>query len=71
MSTLRNAGCFFFGLVDENFGLRSVEWTDFFGLIWEGEKGVHAYVGAPDYKWSLYYYDSDDEYDELGYRIFP
>lgn len=51
------------------FGLCSVEWTDFFGLIWEGEKGVHAYVGAPDYKGSLYYYDQDDEYDEPGYRI--
>lgn len=51
------------------FGLRSIEWTDFFGLIWEGEKGVHAYVGAPDYKGSLYYYDPDDEYDEPGYRI--
>lgn len=51
------------------FGLRSVEWTDFFGLIWEGKKGIHAYVGAPNYKGSLYYYESDDEYDEPGYRI--
>ena len=51
------------------FGLRSVEWTDFFGLTWEGEKGVHAYVGAPNYKGSLYYYDPDDEYDEPEYKI--
>ena len=51
------------------FGLRSVEWTDFFGLTWVGEKGVHAYVGAPNYTGSLYYYDPDDEYDEPGYRI--
>ena len=51
------------------FGLSSVKWTDFFGLIWEGKKGVHAYAGAPDYKGSLYYYDPDDEYDEPGYRI--
>ncbi len=51
------------------FELSSVEWTDFFGLIWEGRKGVHAYAGAPDYKGSLYYYDPDDEYDEPGYRI--
>lgn len=51
------------------FGLCSVEWTDFFGLTWEGEKGMNAYVGAPDYKGSLYYYDPDDEYDEPGYRI--
>ena len=51
------------------FGFSSAEWTDFFGLIWEGKKGVHAYAGAPDYKGSLYYYVSDDEYDEPGYRI--
>jgi hypothetical protein len=51
------------------FGLSFVEWTDFFGLIWQGKKGVLAYAGAPDYKGSLYYYDPDDEYDEPGYRI--
>ena len=53
----------------DQFGLRSVRWTDFFGLNWEGEKGVHEYVGAPDYKGSLYYYDPDEEYDESGYVI--
>ena len=53
----------------DQFGLSSVVWTDFFGLIWEGEKGVHAYAGAPDYRGSLYYYDSDDEYDEPGYKV--
>lgn len=51
------------------FGLSSIEWTDFFGLTWEGKKGVHAYVGPPDYKGSLYFYNPDDEYDEPGYRI--
>ena len=28
------------------FGLSSIEWTDFFGLTWEGKKGIHAYVGG-------------------------
>ena len=53
----------------DQFGLSSVVWTDFFGLIWEGKKGVHAYAGAPNYRGSLYYYDSDDEYDEPGYKV--
>ena len=35
----------------------------------EGRKGVHAYVGAPDYKGSLYYYISDGENEEPGYRV--
>ena len=39
----------------DQFGLSFVAWTDFFGLIWEGKKGVHAYAGAPDYRGSLYY----------------
>lgn len=45
------------------FGFCKVEWTDFFGIVWEGEKGVHAYAGAPDYEGSLYYYDDEDGYD--------
>ena len=53
----------------DQFGLSWVEWTDFFGLIWEGKKGGHAYVGAPDYKGSLYFYDPYDEYDEPGYKV--
>jgi len=48
----------------DQFDLCDVEWTDFFGLVWKGEKGVHAYAGAPDYKGSLYYYNYDEEYDE-------
>lgn len=51
------------------FGLRSVEWTDFFGLVWQGEKGIHSYAGAPDYRGSLYYYSCEDEYDEAGYHV--
>ena len=51
------------------FELSSVVWTDFFGLIWEGRKGVHGYAGAPDYKGSLYYYSFDDEYEDPGYRV--
>ena len=52
------------------FGLKQVQWTDFFGLVWEGTKGVHRYVGAPDYKGSLYYYDEEEEsYGETGYSV--
>lgn len=44
------------------FGLSKVTFTDFFGIVWKGEKGVHQYVGDPDYEQHLYYYDS--EYEE-------
>lgn len=50
------------------FGFCKVEWTDFFGIVWEGEKGVRAYTGAPDYEGSLYYY-SDDECYESEYCV--
>ena len=46
------------------FEFKNVEWTDFFGLVWKGKKGINAYVGAPDYKGSLYYCHHDEEYDE-------
>lgn len=45
------------------FGLDSVEWTDFFGLTWIGKKGVSAYVGAPNYEGNLYYHDKDGDYN--------
>lgn len=51
------------------FGLKHVEWTDFFGLVWEGKKGVSAFAGAPDYKGSLYYYNPDESYEEDGYCV--
>lgn len=51
------------------FGMEHVEWTDFFGLVWEGKKGVHCNVGAPDYEGSLYYYREEDDYYEEGYRV--
>ena len=52
------------------FGRSHVVWTDFFGLIWEGKKGVFEYAGAPDYEGSLYYYNPDNDYaDEDGYCI--
>ncbi len=51
------------------FELSHIEWTDFLGLTWIGKKGLHAYVGAPDYKGSLYYYCSDEDYEESGYCI--
>ena len=47
----------------DQFELCKVEFTDIFGLVWEGEKGVHAYAGAPNYQGNLYYYDPDEEYD--------
>ena len=54
----------------DQFELSHVEWTDFFGLVWEGEKGVSAYVGAPNYEGNLYYYDSDgNSYDEDRFSI--
>jgi len=51
------------------FELSYVEWTDFFGLIWEGKKGIHAMVGAPNYEGNLYYYEEENDYDEAGYRV--
>ena len=53
----------------DQFGLEHVEWTDFFGLTWVGKKGVHAYVGAPNYEGNIYYYDDNDECDEEGFCI--
>ena len=54
----------------DQFELSHVEWTDFFGLVWEGKKGVFAYVGAPDYEGSLYYYDAEgNSCDESGFSI--
>ena len=37
------------------FELERIEWTDFFGLVSEGKKGVIVYVGAPNYQGNLYY----------------
>ncbi len=51
------------------FELCHVEWTDFFGLTWEGKKGRHALAGAPDYRGSLYYYSDEDSSDEGCYRV--
>lgn len=52
------------------FGRSHVVWTDFFGLIWEGKKGMRAYAGAPDYEGSLYYENPDSDFaNEDGYCI--
>lgn len=52
------------------FELEHVEWTDFFGLTWEGDKGVSVYVGAPNFQGNLYYYYPDGvDADEAGYCI--
>mgnify|MGYP004446931901 FL=1 len=50
--------------------LSHYSWTDVFGLQWEGKKGCLRYVGAPDYKGSLYYHDEDSDWaDEDGWVI--
>ncbi|MBE5839286.1 hypothetical protein [Butyrivibrio sp.] len=51
------------------FELRHVEWTDFFGLTWEGQKGILARAGAPNYQGNLYYYDNDESYDDENYCV--
>lgn len=52
------------------FELEHVEWTDFFALIWEGDKGLSAPVGAPNFQGNLYYYYPDGvDADEAGYCI--
>lgn len=51
------------------FGLSHYEFTDVFGLVWEGKKGVHRSVGAPDYDGHLYYYTPEDEWNEEGWQV--
>ena len=51
------------------FDLEEVEWQDFFGLVWEGKKGVIARAGAPNFQGNLYYYDPDNVDDEFGYCV--
>lgn len=52
------------------FELDHIVWTDFFGLVWEGEKGIISYAGAPNYQGNLYYYNPDSDWaDEEGYCI--
>lgn len=47
------------------FGLRIIEFTDFFGIKWKGEKGRFRYVGDADYDQHLYYSDpGPDETDD-------
>ena len=48
------------------FGLEQVTFTDFFGIKWEGKKGVYAYAGDPDYEQHLYYFPEDDDYDDYA-----
>ena len=43
------------------FDLSHVEFTDFFGIKWCGDKGVHRYVGDADYDGHMYYWDPDSE----------
>ena len=45
----------------EQFGLDRYEFTDTFGLKWDGRKGVYKLVGAPDYEGHLYYDSSTGE----------
>lgn len=51
------------------FGKREVEWTDFFGLVWKGRKGVFAMAGAPNYQGNLYFYDKEEAWDDDGYCV--
>lgn len=45
------------------FGRTHVEFTDIFGIRWEGTKGLHRYVGDADYEQHMYYRDSDGDCD--------
>lgn len=51
------------------FGLREVRWTDIFGIVWEGKKGIHDMAGAPNYEGNLYYYNPEESYQDDGYCI--
>lgn len=46
------------------FRLSRIEFTDFFGIRWVGEKGRFRYVGDADYEQHLYYADPDEGDDE-------
>ena len=46
------------------FGLIKVEFIDFFGIKWKGEKGRFRYVGDADYDQHLYYVDPEEEDDK-------
>lgn len=52
------------------FGLRIIEFTDFFGIKWKGEKGRFRYVGDADYDQHLYYSDPDETDDDGENGIF-
>jgi hypothetical protein len=50
----------------EQFELDYYEFTDTFGLKWEGRKGIYKLVGAPDYEGHLYYDSFDGEDVEIS-----
>lgn len=52
------------------FGLIKVEFIDFFGIKWKGEKGRFRYVGDADYDQHLYYSDLDETDDEGENGVF-
>lgn len=41
--------------------LSEIEFTDTFGIIWEGKKGCYVRKGPPDYECHLYYLCRDEE----------
>lgn len=41
--------------------LTNIEFTDTFGIIWEGKKGCYVRIGPPDYECHLYYILRDEE----------
>ena len=48
------------------FDMREVEFTDIFGIRWKGKKGVHRYAGDADYAVHMYYWDPEEEDDEMS-----
>jgi hypothetical protein len=48
------------------FDMKNVEFTDIFGIVWCGKKGIHRSVGDADYDQHLYYIPNEDEYYEEG-----
>lgn len=50
------------------FNMRSVEWTDIFGICWEGKRGSYVNVGPPDYQGHLYYFDTEEEQYDVTYE---
>lgn len=51
------------------FGLSKVEFIDFFGIKWKGEKGRFRYVGDADYEQHLYYVDPEEDDEDCNIAV--